>query len=166
MGLHLAYESDDEPGELVKPQSYDFERLSGLAPNLPPSAGLIVFDNVCVLCSGFVQWVLARDHKGLFWFTAAQGQVGQAIYADLHMDLVNFETNLVVIDGMVYGKLGAFVQVASRLGGIWRASLIFSVLPWRVQNWLYDLVAANRYRLFGKRESCWLPRPGYLDRVI
>jgi predicted DCC family thiol-disulfide oxidoreductase YuxK len=153
-------------GRRVKAHSICPQRLRAAAPELPPKAALIVFDNVCVLCSGFVQWVMARDRGRLFWFTSAQGPIGQALYNDLGLDPVRFETNLVVIDGVAYGKLEAFVEVANRLGGIWRAAAALRILPAPLRDGLYDGIAQNRYRLFGKRETCWLPRPGMADRVI
>lgn len=142
------------------------ERLRAAAPTLPPTAALIVFDNVCVLCSGFVQWVMAHDRKRRFWFTPAQGPIGQALYRDLGLDPVRFETNLVVVDGIVYGKLEAFVKVAIQLGGVWRAAAVLRILPAPLRDWLYDAIAQNRYRLFGRRETCWLPRAGMADQVI
>ncbi len=142
------------------------DTLRAAAPTLPPSAGLIVFDNVCVLCSAFVQWVMARDRRRLFWFTPAQGPIGQALYAELGLDPVRFETNLVVVDGVAYGKLEAFVKVAVRLGGPWRAAAVLRILPAPLRDALYDAIAQNRYRLFGRRETCWLPAAGLADQVI
>lgn len=100
----------------VKAHAICLERLRAAAPELPPTAALIVFDNVCVLCSGFVHWVAAHDRGRRFWFTSAQGPLGQALYNDLCLNPVRFETNLVMIDGVVYGKLEAFIEVATRLG--------------------------------------------------
>jgi predicted DCC family thiol-disulfide oxidoreductase YuxK len=146
----------------VIPRKISVEHL-GAAPLPGP---LIVFDDVCVLCSAFVQWVLAHDHAQQFWFTSAQGPLGQALYRELGLDPVNFETNLVVIAGVAHGKSDAFIEVATRLGGVWRAASALRLLPRAFRSLLYDLIAQNRYRLFGKRETCWLPRPDLRDRVI
>lgn len=127
---------------------------------------LIVFDNVCVLCSGFVKWVIAHDTQRQFRFTSAQGPLGQALYRGLDLDPTDFETNLVVMENRVYGKLDAFIEVASRLGGIWRAATMLRALPRPTRDWLYDRIARNRYRIFGRRETCWLPAPEIADRVI
>lgn len=132
-----------------------------------PAAGpLIVFDDVCVLCSRFVQWVIRHDREKRFRFTPAQGPLGQAVYRELKLDPVNFETNLLVVDGVVYGKLAAIIGIAVRLGGVWRAAAALRVLPGPVGDWLYDRVARNRYALFGKRETCWLPSPDLADRFV
>lgn len=148
------------------PRRVFVRHLDPTAPQIPTSAPLIVFDDVCVLCSGFVQWVMARDPHRLFRFTSAQGPLGQALYRHLGLDPVNFETNLVVIDGVAYGKLEAFIEVARRLGGPWRALPAVRILPAVLRNWMYDRIASNRYTLFGRRETCWLPSPDVADRVI
>lgn len=125
-----------------------------------------MFDGLCVLCSGFVQWVIERDPDRLFRFTWAQGPLSQALYRDLGLDPINFETNLVVVDGVAYGKLDAFIEVASRLGGPWGLMAALRLLPVALRNWLYDRIAQNRYALFGRRQTCWLPSPDVADRVI
>jgi predicted DCC family thiol-disulfide oxidoreductase YuxK len=150
----------------MKPGGAFVRPLSPAGPELPTSAPLIVFDDVCVLCSGFVQWVIKRDPDRLFRFTSAQGPLGQALYRDLALDPVNFATNLVVVNGVAYGKLDAFIEVATRLGGIWSAAPALRLLPPPLRNWLYDRVARNRYLLFGRREICWLPSPDVADRVF
>lgn len=141
-------------------------RLSAAAPTLPTASPLIVFDDVCVLCSGFVQWVIRRDPQGLFRFTAAQGRLGQALYRDLGLDPVQFETNLLVVDGVAYGKCAAVIEVAVRLGGVWRAAALLRLMPAALGDWVYDRIARNRYALFGRRATCWMPSPDIVNRVI
>jgi predicted DCC family thiol-disulfide oxidoreductase YuxK len=141
-------------------------RLSPAAPAIPTDRPLIVFDGECVLCSAFVQWVMANDPQGRFRFTPAQGPLGQALYADLGLDTVAFETNLLVADGVVFGKLAAIVETCRRLGGVWRAAGVLKLLPAGLGDWGYDLIARNRYRLFGARETCWLPSAQMAERVI
>ncbi len=141
-------------------------RLSASAPVLPGTAPLIVFDDVCVLCSHFVQWVVRHDRYGRFRFTSAQGSLGQALYRDLGLDPVRFETNLLVVDGMAYVKFAGIIEIATRLGGAWRAAALLRLLPGSLGDWIYDRIAQNRYGLFGRRETCWTPPPSVADRVI
>ncbi len=150
---------------MVSPSRPFIRRLSPSAPAIP-TAPLIVFDGVCVLCSGFVRWVMRRDRAGVFRFTSAQGALGQALYRDLGLDTEQFETNLLVVDGVAYGKLRAVAEIVMRLGGGWRAAAVLRAVPAGVGDWAYDLVAMRRYRLFGRREACWLPTPDLADRVI
>lgn len=133
---------------------------------VPTAAPLIVFDDMCVLCAGFVQWVIRHDHKRRFRFTSAQGPLGQAIYSDLGLDPLHFETNLLVVDGVAYGKLAGYIEVAVRLGGAWRTVAILKALPAALGDWIYDRIARNRFALFGRRDTCWTPSPDVADRVI
>jgi predicted DCC family thiol-disulfide oxidoreductase YuxK len=136
--------------------------LSADAPPLP-AGSVIVFDDVCVLCSGFVQWVIRHDPEGRFRFTSAQGPLGQALYRDIGLDPARLETILLIADGAAYDKLRAVIEVAVRLGGLWRAAAVLKAVPVPLGDWAYDLIARNRYRLFGRRATCWLPSA---DRVI
>lgn len=130
------------------------------------AAPLIVFDGVCVLCAGFVQWVIRHDPHKHFRFTSAQSPLGQALLRDRGLDPVKLETILLVEHGVTYDKLAAFIKIATRLGGVWRAAALLKVLPTPVGNWVYDRIARNRYALFGKRDVCWTPSPDVADRVI
>lgn len=140
--------------------------LSDAAPALPTSAPLIVFDGVCVLCSGFVQWVIRHDPDRQFRFTTAQGPLGQALLNDLGLDPVRLETILLIEGGVAYGKLAAIIAIATRLGGAWRAAAVLKLLPGFIGDWAYHRIARNRYALFGRRDVCWTPSPHLADRVI
>ena len=140
--------------------------LSDAAPALPTAAPLIVFDGVCVLCSGFVQWVIRHDPAGQFRFTAAQSPLGQALTKDLGLDPVRLETILLIEDGVAYGKLAAIIAIATRLGGVWRTAAALKLLPAPLGAWIYDRIAQNRYALFGRHDVCWTPSPLLADRVI
>lgn len=130
------------------------------------AAPLIVFDGVCVLCSGFVKFVLRFDHAKRFRFTLAQGPLGQALYRHYRLDLVEFETNLVLQRGVVYSKLGAFAAVLNELGGMWKLLALIRFIPQPLSDWLYDRIAKNRYRVFGRTEYCMVPSPEIRDRFI
>lgn len=116
-----------------------------------------------MLCSRFVSWVIAHDAAAAFRFTAAQGELGQALYNDLGVEPSRFDTLLLIDKGVAHFKLAAVIRIAQRLGGVWRAASVLRILPRPVGDWLYDRVASNRYALFGRREVCWLPAA---DRVI
>ncbi len=147
------------------PLACPFVRRLGITA--PTAAPLIVFDDVCVLCSRFVQWVIRHDHHRRFRFTPAQGSWGQTLYRDLGLDPVHLETNLVVVGGVAYGKLAGYIEVAARLGGAWRwVAAALRLVPASLGDKAYDLIARNRYALFGRRETCWTPSPDIADRVI
>jgi predicted DCC family thiol-disulfide oxidoreductase YuxK len=135
-------------------------------PQWDDSLGLIVFDGVCVFCSGFARFVLSHDKAGRFRFTMAQSALGQALYRHYRLDPSDFETNLVIMDGRLYEKLAAFSKVMIELGWPWRAVAVLDALPRSIGNWLYDRVAQNRYRIFGRYDACVTPSAELRARLI
>ena len=138
-------------------------------PNVPPfddARPLIIFDGMCVLCAGGVQWMLARDPDGPSRFAAIQEPIPQALYRHFGLDTAEFETNLVLIDGRAYAKLDTVAAAAERLGGGWRLLGVLRAIPRPIADWLYDRIAHNRYRLFGRTEHCMMPPPEWRERFI
>ena len=123
-------------------------------------------DGVCVLCSGRARFVVKRDAAFAFRLTAAQSPLGQALFRHYGLDTEAFETNLVLVDGRAYAKLDTVVEVGRRLGGIWKLASALRVLPPPLADWLYDRIATNRYRLFGRTDSCMIPPTEWRDRFI
>lgn len=145
------------------PYSY---RTDAAVPAFPDDKALVVFDGVCVLCSGFARFILKRDSAFAFRLTTAQSPVGQALFRHYGLDTETLETNLVLIDGRPYAKLDTVAAVAGRLGGMWRLASVLQVVPRPVGDWLYDRIARNRYRLFGRHDYCMTPEPQWRERFI
>jgi predicted DCC family thiol-disulfide oxidoreductase YuxK len=146
-----------------EPHSY---RRDQSVPAFPDGNPVIVYDGVCVLCSNAMRIVATRDHRARYRYVSAQSPLGQALFKHYGLDAQNFETVLLIEDGRAYGKLDMAQRVARELGGIYRALAVFSILPGRIQDWSYDLVAKNRYRLFGRSDLCIAPDPSWRHRVI
>lgn len=140
-------------------ESIEFSGWDGRRP-------LIVFDGICLLCSHFARWVVRHDVSENFCFSTAQSDLGQALYAHFDLDGEEFETNLVIIDGRLYEKLDAMIAVCRVLGWPWRLVSVMSLLPQGVKDWLYNRIARNRYRLFGKREMCLVPDGKLAERMV
>jgi predicted DCC family thiol-disulfide oxidoreductase YuxK len=96
----------------------------------------------------------------------AQSELGQALYRHYRLDPSEFETNLVIMDGRLYEKLAAFTEVMAALGWPWRALAALDALPRPVGDWLYDRIAQNRYRIFGRYDSCMAPSAELKARLI
>ncbi|MEM8851842.1 MAG: DCC1-like thiol-disulfide oxidoreductase family protein [Pseudomonadota bacterium] len=126
---------------------------------------VIVFDGVCVLCSGFFRFMLARD-GGRFAFVTAQSPVGQAMYRDLGLPTEAFETNLVIVDGQVHQRLGAFAAAMGTLAWPWRALAVARFIPEPLKSWAYHRVARNRYKIFGRTDTCVVPTPDIRARFL
>jgi len=125
--------------------------------------GTILFDGVCVLCSGWVQFVIERDPTGLFRFVPIQSPYGRMLAQKFGIDAEAPETNVVVVDGMAYFKADAALAVLTKLPG-WSWAGISRITPRSVRNWLYDRVARNRYTLFGRTDTCLMPTPDLARR--
>jgi predicted DCC family thiol-disulfide oxidoreductase YuxK len=147
----------------VAPYSY---RTDPAVPAFADDKALIVFDGVCVLCSGLARFVLKRDRDFVFRLTTAQSPVGQALFRHYGLDTQALATNLVLIDGKAYGKLDTVAAVGRRLGGGWRLFSMLRFLPRPIGDWLYDAIARNRYRLFGRYPRCMVPEPQWRERFI
>lgn len=135
-------------------------------PLYDESLPLIVFDGVCVLCSGFARMVVALDRKKIFRFATAQSPLGQALYAAHGLRRDDFDTNLVIIDGVAYQRLDSLIAVTEALGWPWRAARLLRVLPRSWRETLYGVIARNRYRLFGRKESCDIASPELSARIV
>ncbi|WP_439550334.1 thiol-disulfide oxidoreductase DCC family protein [Falsiroseomonas sp.] len=120
--------------------------------------GTVLYDGVCVICSAAFRFVAARDPEARFKFTAVQDRLGQRMAGLLGIDAVMPESNAVVVDGIAYMKSDAAIQVLTRLPRYGWARHLRHV-PRGLRNWVYDRVARNRYRLFGKTETCMVPGP-------
>jgi predicted DCC family thiol-disulfide oxidoreductase YuxK len=127
---------------------------------------LIVFDGIWHLCTGFVHFVIGWDREALFQFLPAQSPRGDALYARLGLKSGDWDSNLLVLDGRVYTELDAFIEIARRFGGIWRLTPILYAIPQALRDWLYNRLARNRYRWFGKRDVCYLPTPELAARFL
>jgi predicted DCC family thiol-disulfide oxidoreductase YuxK len=127
--------------------------------------GLIVFDGVCVLCSRWVRFVIERDVRKRFRFTPIQGKYGRALAERLGIDPENPETNAVIIGDRAYFKSDSAIEVLGRLPG-WSWVRMIGVAPRFVRDWAYDRIARNRYRLFGKLDSCLIPTADIVSRFI
>ena len=125
-------------------------------PGLPD--GLVLFDGVCVLCSHWARFVIDRDPAVRFRFLAIQSVEGRALAIRLGISAEAPETNAVVLDSRVLFKSDAALGVLGSLPR-WRWVRLLALLPRWLRNPVYDLVARNRYRLFGRSDTCMMPTP-------
>ena len=131
----------------------------------------ILFDGVCNLCNGFVQFVIRHDAAGRFRFAALQSEAAQALLAAHGQALAPTEladptSVMLVADGRVYTHSAAVLRIAGRLGGIWRLAAVGWLLPGTWRDGLYRYIARHRYRWFGRQESCMLPTPELRGRFL
>ena len=138
-------------------------------PSVPPFADdkpIIIFDGYCALCSGWASFVLRHDHTGTHRLLSAQSPLGRALYVHYGLDPQDYETNVLVADGVAWFKSEGSIRMAEGLGFPWSLAAVFRVLPTAWRDRLYETVARNRLRRFGKRETCYRPDPKFADRFI
>ena len=126
------------------------------APDEPD--GLILFDGVCVFCSRWVRFVIARDRARRFAFVPVQSVRGRALAECFGIDPEAPETNAVILDGRIFFKSDAALSVLGALPST-RPLALLKLAPRPLRDLVYDLVAANRYRIFGRTASCMAPSP-------
>lgn len=127
---------------------------------------IILFDGVCNLCNGFVQFVIKRDHRNVFRFGPLQSESARQILMPLgseHRDL----TSIVLLDDEdIATESDAVLKIARELHGLWSLLYSFIIVPRMVRDTMYRIVSRHRYRIFGKRDSCMVPSPELLDKFI
>ena len=127
---------------------------------------VLLFDGVCNLCSASVQWVLLRDKAGVFRFAALQSETGRELLQRFGLDTAAFDTVVLVDGNRVFTRSDAALEVLRRLGSAWAWLSIFRWAPRPIRDAVYNLVARNRYRWFGEKQECWLPRTEWKERFL
>jgi predicted DCC family thiol-disulfide oxidoreductase YuxK len=125
-------------------------------PKFSDEHPIIIFDGICVLCSGTATFVLRHDKQRQFRLLTAQSALGQALYVHYGLDPQHYETMILIADGVAYFKSDAGIRIAEGLGLPWSLAAAFRILPRGLRDRLYDAIARNRYRLFGRREHCYV----------
>jgi predicted DCC family thiol-disulfide oxidoreductase YuxK len=127
---------------------------------------VILFDGVCNFCNSAVNFVLKQDKKSVFRFAPLQSEAGKTLLQQYNLSGHDLESFVLIDDGKVYKKASASLKVMSRLPWYWQAAQVFWLIPRFLRNGLYDVVAKNRYKWFGKREECMIPTPGMKNRFL
>ncbi|NUY79962.1 thiol-disulfide oxidoreductase DCC family protein [Flavobacterium sp. MAH-1] len=127
---------------------------------LPKGKKIILFDGVCNLCDSFVQFVIKRDKKDEFRFVPLQSELGEKILEHIGIDREHIDSMVLYEPGVAYFyKSSAAIEIAKSLGGLMSLSVSFKLIPNFLRNKIYDYVAKNRYKWYGKKDSCMIPTP-------
>lgn len=124
---------------------------------------LIYFDGVCNLCTGIVQFIIKRDPEHYFRFASLQGEAGTLLRAQ-HSDIG--DSLILQEDGRIYIESTAALRIARRLKGAWPLCYGLIIIPPFIRNFFYRLIAANRYKWFGRSEKCMVPAPELLQLFV
>jgi predicted DCC family thiol-disulfide oxidoreductase YuxK len=146
-----------------RPYSY---RDDASVPAFADDKPIIVFDGHCVLCSGWAQFVIRHDPNAKFRLLAAQTPLGYALYSHYGLDPKNYETNILIADGEAWFKSEGSIRMFEGLGVPWSTMTIFRLLPRSVRDPAYEMLARNRFRVFGRRDVCFAPTPDIAARFL
>jgi len=127
---------------------------------------VILFDGICNFCNDSVNFIIDHDKKGRFSFASLQSDVAKEVLAQYGQNNQNFNSVILVMNGRTYYKSSAALEIARQLDGFWPVFYIFRILPTFIRDFFYDIIAKNRYRWFGKRESCRFPEPAVRERFL
>lgn len=127
---------------------------------------LLIFDGYCILCSWSVRFILKRDKKDYFRFVAMQSEHAKQIISSFNLP-GDFDKSIVLIfENKIWLKSDAVLQVVSRLNGIWPIFGMFRIIPKPIRDSIYMLISKYRYKLFGKRNDCYIPEKKDLQKYI
>lgn len=128
---------------------------------IPENKQLILFDGVCNLCNSAVLFAIKRDKKNRFLFAPLQSKIGTELIKAFNIDTLKIDSILLYnpIKYNIYYKSTAAILIAKRLGFPINVMIIFYIIPAFIRDWVYSFIAKNRYKWFGKKESCMLPTP-------
>lgn len=126
---------------------------------------IILFDGVCNLCSGAVQFILKRDYKNHFVFASLQSETGKQLLVK-HQVTTKVETIILIQDNKWFSQSDAALEIARQLSGVWPLLYGFKFFPKLIRDGVYNWISRNRYRFFGKKESCMIPAPAWKNRFL
>jgi predicted DCC family thiol-disulfide oxidoreductase YuxK len=130
-----------------------------------PDDDVILYDGVCVFCSRWIRFVASRDKARRFRFTAIQSAYGTRLAQTFGIDPQDPDTNAVIHGGVAWFKSDAALTVIGQLPG-WRWVRVLRAVPKPLRDAVYNTIARNRYRIFGKYEECFVPGAGMRTRVL
>jgi predicted DCC family thiol-disulfide oxidoreductase YuxK len=126
---------------------------------------IILFDGVCNFCNGSVNFLIKRDPNGIFKFAPLQSEIGQQLITKNNIT-GEIDSIILVKENIVYIKSDALIEIIKELKWYWKMLIIVKIIPKKFRDLLYDLIANNRYKWFGKRDSCMIPDENVKSRFI
>lgn len=127
---------------------------------------IVLFDGVCNLCNASVQFVIARDPKGKFKFASLQSATGINFLKEFNLSTDQLHSIILITQNKIYDRSSAALRIAKSLSGLWPMLYIFIIIPPFIRNFVYDWIARNRYKWFGRQNECMIPTPELKSRFI
>lgn len=126
---------------------------------------VILFDGVCNLCGSSVQFIIAHNSRKNLKFASLQSDFGQAVLSKYQLS-PEVRTIVLIKDGKAFTRSDAVLKICKELNGLYPLFSLYEIVPRSLRDWVYDFIARNRYRWFGKKDQCWIPTPELQSRFI
>lgn len=127
---------------------------------------IVLFDGVCNFCDSSVQFIIKRDPDGYYQFANLQSEYGRALLRKYKLPEDKLDSIILWEQGKLYRKSSAALRIAINLTGLWPFAGFLLLIPSFIRNFFYDLIAGNRYRIFGKKDACTIPSPEIRERFL
>ena len=127
---------------------------------------IILFDGVCNLCNRSVQFIIKKDKKGIFKFASLQSTVGKELLKEFELPEDSFQSFIYIKNDMAFSRSDAALEIAKMLNGVWQFVYFFKIVPKFFRDPIYNLIARNRYKWFGKKDECRVPTSKMKERFF
>jgi len=127
---------------------------------------VIFFDGVCNYCNALINFVIRQDKKKIFLFATLQSEAGQKILTENKLPAIDPDTFLLLENGKLYSRSTAALRISNKLPWYWKWAQLFWIFPKFIRDGVYNLIAQNRYKWFGKKEECMIPAPEIRERFL
>jgi predicted DCC family thiol-disulfide oxidoreductase YuxK len=127
---------------------------------------IILFDGVCNLCNGAINFIIARDPKNAYKFAALESNIGQRLLTKHDIDPNKIDSIVLIRGEQAYVKAGAALRIAGKMSGAWTLLTGLRIIPKFIADAVYDFIARNRYRWFGKKDQCMIPTPSLKSKFL
>lgn len=134
--------------------------------NILKNKTILLFDGYCNLCHSSVQFVIKHEKKSELYFTSLQSPVGVEILTFYKIDVAKIDSLILIEKNKAYTKSTAALKLGKYLKGMYSLSSIFIIVPPFIRNWVYDFIAKNRYKWYGKQDSCLMPDENLAKRFL
>jgi predicted DCC family thiol-disulfide oxidoreductase YuxK len=129
-------------------------------------SAIVLFDGICNFCSRSVLFIIRRDPAGYFRFAALQTDKGRLTAEKNKINLIRIDSIILIENDRVFYRSDAALRISRKLRGAWKLFYVFTVIPPFIRNFIYDLVARNRYKWFGRRDTCFIPDDDLKERFL
>jgi predicted DCC family thiol-disulfide oxidoreductase YuxK len=127
---------------------------------------IILFDGVCNFCNAMVNFIIEQDKKNVFLFATLQSESGKKLLEQFHINWQHRDSFVVIETDKAYMKSDAALKLYNKLPWYWKWTQVFWIVPKIIRDWVYNVVAKNRYKWFGKRQECMVPTLRVKDKFL